>query len=493
MGAYGRRKGHNQKTSLSANVLWRFAERCGAKGVSLIVSIILARLLMPEAYGTISLVTVFTSILNVFVDCGMGISLVQKKDADELDFSTVFYFNAAICGILYFVMFLIAPYIAAFYGISELTAVVRVLSLTIVVSGIRNVQQAYVTRNMLFKRFFWATLGGTIGAAAIGITMAYLGFGVWALVAQHLFNTTVDTIILWVTVKWRPKGIFSLKRLKGLLRFGGRIFASSLLGAAYSDIRQLIIGKMYSSKDLAYYNRGKQTPNMVIENLSIAVDSVLFPVMSKAQEDVKRVREIMSRSIKLRVYVTAPLLMGMAFAAPALVDSILTDKWSACIPYLRIFCFSNMLYPLSWTNQDAIKATGRSDLYLRQDIVRKAVGLVLLLIAMWFGVMAIAYSLLLDSIIELIICALPAKKLFGYSFLEQIRDALFSILLAVFMGICISFIPLLGCPSAITLFMQIILGAGIYIGGSIAMKNDSWFYLWNILKTNIKKNKLTTH
>lgn len=484
---------YNHNNKILANVFWRFAERCGAKGVSLIVSIVLARLLMPEAYGTIALVTVFTSILNVFVDSGMAVSLVQKKDADELDFSTVFYFNVTICCILYLGMFFAAPYIAGFYGIADLTAIVRVLGLTIVVSGIRNIQQAYVTRNMLFKRFFWATLGGTIGAAAIGIMMAYLGFGVWALVAQYLFNTTVDTVILWGTVKWRPKRIFSVKRLKGLLRFGWKIFASSLLGAGYYDIRQLIIGKMYSSKDLAFYNRGKQTPNMIIENLSIAVDSVLFPLMSKAQEDVERVRKIMRQSIKLRVYVTAPLLMGMAFAAPALVDFILTDKWNASIPYLRVFCFSNMLYPLSWTNQDAIKATGRSDLYLRQDIIRKVIGIVLLLGAMWFGVMAIAYSLLLDSIIELIICALPAKKLFGYSFLEQIRDALFSILLAVFMGICISFIPLLGCPSAITLFMQIILGAGIYIGGSIAMKNDSWFYLWNILKTNIKKNKLTTH
>ena len=199
----------------------------------------------------------------------------------------------------------------------------------------------------------------------------------------------------------------------------------------------------------------------------------------------------MSRSIKLRVYVTAPLLMGMAFAAPALVDSILTDKWSACIPYLRIFCFSHMLYPLSWTNQDAIKATGRSDLYLRQDIVRKAVGLVLLLIAMWFGVMAIAYSLLLDSIIEMIICAIPAKKLFGYNFLEQVRDALPSILLALFMGICINLVALLRCPSIVILFLQVILGAGIYIGGSIVMKNDSWIWLWNILKAGVKKDKQT--
>ena len=198
--------------SVFSNFLWRFLERCGAQGVTFVVSIVLARLLDPTVYGTVALVTIFTTIMQVFVDSGMGNALIQKKDADDLDFSSVFYFNIVVCSVLYLIMFFSAPLIASFYDTPELTPIVRVVSLILIISGVKNVQQAYVSRNMLFKRFFFATLGGTVGAAIVGITMAYLGFGVWALVAQMLFNSAVDTLILWLTVKWRPKRMFSFQR-----------------------------------------------------------------------------------------------------------------------------------------------------------------------------------------------------------------------------------------------------------------------------------------
>ena len=191
------------------NFIWRFAERCGAQLVSFIVSIVLARILVPEDYGTIALVTVFTAILQVFVDSGLGTALIQKKEADDLDFSSVFYFNLVVCVILYIGMFVASPYIAAFYGDDTLTPIIRVLSLTIIISGVKGIQQAYVSRNMLFKRFFFSTIGGTIFSAILGISMAYAGFGVWALVVQQLSNTAIDTLILWITVKWRPKKLFS--------------------------------------------------------------------------------------------------------------------------------------------------------------------------------------------------------------------------------------------------------------------------------------------
>lgn len=207
-------------TSVINNFIWRFAERCGAQLVTFIVSIVLARILAPEDYGTIALVTVFTTILQVFVDSGLGTALIQKKDADDLDFSSVFYFNFAVCLILYLGMFIVAPFIAEFYNDISLTPVVRVISLTIVISGVKGIQQAYVSRHMMFKRFFFSTIGGTIFSAFLGIALAYAGFGVWALVAQQLSNTAIDTLILWLTVKWRPKLMFSWTRLKGLLKFG---------------------------------------------------------------------------------------------------------------------------------------------------------------------------------------------------------------------------------------------------------------------------------
>ena len=214
-----------------SNFIWRFLERCGAQGVTFVVSVVLARLLDPDVYGTIALVMIFTTIMQVFVDSGMGNALIQKKDADDLDFSSVFWFNMTMCTVLYLLMFIAAPFIADFYNMPDLTPVVRVLSLILIISGVKNVQQAYVSRNMMFKKFFFSTLGGTIGAAIIGITMAYLDFGVWALVTQMLFNAAVDTTILWITVKWRPKKIFSLERLKGLFSFGWKLLVSAFICA----------------------------------------------------------------------------------------------------------------------------------------------------------------------------------------------------------------------------------------------------------------------
>lgn len=469
------------------NFFWRLAERFGAQGVALVVSIILARLLVPEVYGTIALVTVFTQILNVFVDSGFGNALIQKKDADDLDFSTVFYFNIAVCLLLYAGVFLAAPWIARFYNDLALTPVVRVLSLTLIISGVKNVQQAYVSRTMQFKRFFFATLGGTIGAAVIGIAMAYFGFGVWALVAQQIFNATVDTLILWITVKWRPKWMFSWQRLKGLFSFGWKLLASSLLDTVYSDLRQLIIGKLYTSSDLAQYNRGKQLPDLLVNNIDTSINSVLLPAMSQVQDDSARVKSMTRRAMKTSTYVIAPIMMGLAFTAEFVIRLLLTEKWMPCVPFLRIFCITYMFYPVHTANLNAIKAMGRSDLFLKLEIVKKVVGLIVLLSTMWFGVMAMAYSLLFTSITSQIINSWPNKKLLDYSYPEQIRDILPGILLAVLMGCCIYPIQWLGLPDVVTLLIQVPLGAAIYIGVSAVLRLDSYKYVMKEIQPYLKK------
>ncbi len=295
-------EGHNSPKSLVNNFVWRFLERTGAQGVTFLVQIILARILDPEVYGTIALVTVFTTIMQVFIDSGLGNALIQKQDADDLDFSSVFYFNMIMCCFLYLLMFFSAPYISAFYNNTELTPVIRVLSLILIISGVKNVQQAYVSRTMQFKRFFFATIGGTIGAAVVGIILACCGFGVWALVVQQLFNTMVDTLILWITVKWRPKMMFSFKRLKKLFSYGWKLLASSLLNTIYTDIRQIIIGKLYTSKDLAFYNRGQQLPKLITNNINASIDSVLLPSMSQVQDNRERVRAMTRCAIKTSTY-----------------------------------------------------------------------------------------------------------------------------------------------------------------------------------------------
>lgn len=476
----------NNKDVLS-NFLWRFAERCGAQGVSFIVSVVLARLLAPEVYGTIALVTVFTAILNVFVDSGLGNALVQKKDADDLDFSSVFYFNVAVCCLLYLGMFLAAPFIAEFYNRLELTQVIRVLSLTLVISGVKNVQQAYVSRTMQFKRFFFATLGGTVGAAVIGIAMAYCGFGVWALVIQQIFNATVDTIILWITVKWRPKRMFSWERLKGLFSYGWKLLVSALLETVYGNLRQLIIGKMYSSADLAQYNRGRQFPDVIVANINSSIDSVLLPTMARVQEDAAQVKGMTRRAMKTSTYIMAPLMMGLAFCAQPVVRLVLTEKWLPCVPFMQIFCITYMFYPVHTANLNAIKAMGRSDLFLKLEIVKKVVGLVLLLSTMWFGVMAMAYSLLVSTLTGMIINSWPNKRLLRYSYFEQMKDILPGILLAVLMGCCVYPIQWLGLPDIVTLLLQVPLGALIYIGASALLHLESYEYLMDMVRPFLKK------
>ncbi|HBI59808.1 MAG TPA: flippase [Lachnospiraceae bacterium] len=466
-----------------SNLIWRFAERCGAQLVAFIVSIVLARMLDPAVYGVVALITVFTSILQVFVDSGLGNALIQKKNADELDFSTVFYANVIFCGILYLLLFLCAPWIAKFYDDISLALLIRVLGITVLVSGVKNVQQAYVSRNMMFRKFFFSTLGGTIAAAVIGIVMAVSGYGVWALVAQQIINVTIDTVILWITVKWRPRGGFSLNRLKSLFSYGWKLLVSALLDIGYNNIRQLIIGKMYSSSDLAYYNRGKQFPNFIVANVNNAIDSVLFPAMASVQDDRQNVKEMTRKSIKVSVYVMAPLMMGLAFTADSVVRLVLTDKWIECAPYLRIFCISFMFWPIHTANLNAIKAMGRSDLFLKLEILKKGVGIILLLSTMWLGPMAMAYSLLVSSICSQIINSWPNRTLLEYGYMEQLRDILPCILLAVGMGMLVWCVSLTGWPVLIVLSIQIALGAFIYLTGSALCRIDSFVYLKDILKS----------
>lgn len=466
-----------------SNFIWRFAERCGAQVVGLAVSLVLARLLQPDDYGMIALVTVFISILNVFVDSGFGNALIQKKEADDLDFSSVFYFNLLWCCCLYFVLFACAPLVSLFYQKPMLTAVVRVLGITILVSGLKNVQQAYVSRHMMFKRFFFATLGGTVGAAVVGITMAYLGFGIWALVAQQIFNTSVDALILWFTVPWRPQKHFSFERLKELFGYGWKLLVSALLDTVYTNIRSLVIGKIYTASSLAFYNQGEKLPNAVVGNINNSIDSVLLPAMSNEQANIGRVREMTRRAIKTSTYIIAPLMMGLAATAEGFVSLILTDKWLPCVFFLRIFCCTYIFYPIHTANLNAIKAVGRSDLFLKLEVWKKAVGMILLLSTIWISVEAMAYSCLIGSFFSQLINSWPNKKLLKYSYVEQLKDILPGILLAVFMGVCIYPITFLGLHRVLILMIQIMAGAGIYILGSLVFKFDSFEYLTGVLKS----------
>ena len=477
----------NKKNVILSNFIWRFAERCGAQLVTAVVSVLLARLLAPDDYGMIALVSVFTNIMYVFVDCGLSTALIQKKDADDLDFSSVFYFNFAVCVLIYLIMFIAAPYIAAFYKRPGLTPIVRVISLTLVLSGVKSVQQVYVSRNMLFRLFFFSTIGGTLFSAALGLWMAYAGFGVWALVAQQLSNTAIDTLILFLTVKWRPKKMFSWQRLKGLLSYGWRLLASSLLDTVYNNLRSLVIGRVYTSANLAYYNQGQYVPNTIAVNVDSSIDSVLFPAMSAAQDEPTLVKDMTRNAIKMSVYIIAPLMMALAFCAEPIVRLFLTDKWLPCVPFLRICCVTYMFYPIHTANLNAIKAMGRSDLYLKLEIIKKIMGLTLLLITYRISVMAMGYSLLVSSVLSQLINTCPNWKLLNYRYLEQLMDILPTLLLAVSTGFCMWLVGLAHLPDLVMLVLQIPLGLAVYLTGSALLKLDTFEFLWNVVKPKLQK------
>lgn len=473
------------------NMMWRFLERCGAQGVQALVEIVLARLLDVEHFGAIALVTVIIRILQVFVDSGLANALIQKKNADQVDFSSVFYFNIGVCCLLYVLMFFAAPYIALFYQMPELTPVIRVLSLVLIMSGIKGVQQAYVSRHMMFRKFFRATLTGTVAAAFVGIWMAWKGYGIWALVAQHLLNTTVDTLMLWITVKWRPTRQFSWERLKGLLSFGWKLLVSSLLNTIYNDLRQLIIGKAFSAGDLAVYNRGKQMPHMIVTNINSSIDSVLLPAMSSEQDDRSRVRTMTRRAIKTSTYLMMPLMMGLAVCAEPLVRLVLTEKWMPSVFFLRVFCFTYAFYPIHTANLNAIKAMGRSDIFLKLEILKKVIGLTVIAVTVFISLKAIALSLIFTSILSQIINSWPNRKLLDYHYRDQLMDMLPQIMLSCTMGAIVYCVEFLGLNDILTLLIQIPLGVVIYISGSKLMHIDSYNYIQGLAKSYLKGRKRT--
>ena len=477
---------NNRQRSVFSNFIWRYLERIGAQGVTFLVSVVLARILDPAVYGTVAIVTVFTTIMQVFVDSGMGNALIQKKDADDVDFSSVFYFNLLICALLYLVMFFVAPFIALFYEMPELTNLIRVMSLILIISGVKNVQQAYVSKHMLFKKFFFSTLGGTIGAAVVGIWMAWKGYGVWALVVQGLFNALVDTVILWITVKWRPKRVFSIQRLKNLFSYGWKLLASALLNTGYRELRQLIIGKIYTSDDLAFYNRGNQFPHLIVTNINTSIDSVLFPSMAKEQDDSGRVRDMTRRAIKISSYLMMPMMMGLAVCAEPIVRLVLTEKWLPSVLYLRIFCFTYAFFPIHTANLNAIKAMGRSDLFLKLEVVKKVFELGLLLSTMFISVKAMALSLLAGSFLGQVINAWPNRRLLNYRYGDQLKDMLPQIGLSVVMGGAVFAISFLRLSDIATLLIQIPLGAFIYIAGAKLLRIDSYAYVKGLIKSYIK-------
>lgn len=466
---------------------WVFGERITAQLVSFAVSVVLARLLLTEEYGIISLIIVFINIANVFVTSGLSTSLIQKKDANEEDFSTIFYCSLALAIAIYTVLWIIAPLIAEFYQSPNLSGYIRVFSIKILVSSYNSVQHAYVSRHMIFKKFFVSTLLGTIVSAFVGIGMAKAGFGAWSIIGQYLTNTCIDTLVLAFILPWHPQLLFNKDSAKSLISYGWKVLATDLFGTVFNNLRSLILGKVYTTADLAFYNKGQQFPQLIGNNLDATITTVLFPAMSNKNDSVTSVKELTRKAIKTASYVVFPIMAGLVATAKPLVIVLLTEKWKPCVIFLQLLCISQGLSTVSNLNLQALKAIGRSDVTLKLEFIKKPVYLVFLIIGMYINTVAVAISMVAYSFVGTAINIFPNKKHLSYGLKEQLIDLAPAIGMSVVMGVCTYLIQFLPMNDVIILVVQIVFGVGIYTGLSLLLKIDSFYYIIKIGRSYIKR------
>ncbi len=477
------------KKTVISSLVWKFLERLGTQGIQFVVSIILARLLLPSDYGIITMIMVFTAIANSFIQSGFSTSLIQKKNSDELDFSSVLYTSFVIAIVCYIILFLASPLIADFYQMPQIKVILRVLALTLFFGAFNSVQNAKLSKDMKFKTLFFSSLGAIIVSGTTGITMAYLGFGAWALVGQQLANIIASTIILWFTSGWRPKIMFSLTRVKGLFSYGWKIMCSSLIDTFYQNLYNLVIGKFYNSATLGNYNKGEQFPKLIAVNIDGAIGSVMLPAYAREQERKDKVKKMVRRAIVTSSLILFPLMLGLAAIAEPLVKILLTDKWLGCVPFMQILCVVYALYPINTANLQAIKALGKSDYFLKLEIIKKILGITVLIITVPHGVYTMAIGQVIVTIISTMINAFPNRKLLNYNYFEQVKDILPNLLIAILMFIVVYPIKYLIDNTILLLTIQIIVGAIIYIALMNIFKVEAFNYLFDIIEKRFKKNK----
>ena len=481
----------NLKKSALLGAFWKFAERIGAQLVSLVVSVVLARLLTPDDYSVVGITTVFFSFCNVFITGGFNSALIRKKDADDTDYSSVFHISVWIAVVMYIVLFFAAPTIAKWYEKPILIPAFRVMGVTLVINAVKSVVCAYISNKLQFKKFFFATLGGTLISAVVGVWMALAGFGPWALIAQNMTNSLIDTLILFATTKLRILLVVSWKRLKELLSYGWKIFAASVITVIYDEANALIIGLKFTTVDLSFYTKGRSYPAMLNTAINGTLSAVLFPVMSKVQDDADTVLRYTRRFFRVASFLIFPIMVGFVAVSDNFVRLLLTEKWMPAVPYIKIFCISYMFNLIQQGNLQTIRAVGRSDIILKLEITKKTLYLLVIIGALILSNTpeALAATALINTLIAMIANSTPNKKLIGYGFKQQLWDILPNLVVSAAMGGAVCAIGRLNLPIGLSLLIQIIGGVVTYIAINVIIKNPDLAYMWKTLKGVFAKKR----
>ncbi len=476
------------KQRAMGSALWKFADKIGSQVIQFIIQIFLARLLFPEDYGIVGLLTIFINISDVFIQQGFTTALIQKQDADETDFSSVFFANIVMAVLIYLIFFSIAPLVAKFYEEPKLTSLMRVLSLNVIFGAIGAVHNAVMVKNLEFKKSFYRGMTNTLTYGIVGITLAFMGFGVWALVFSKIAGTLVGSLVLCLTVKWKPKKLFSGKRIRKLFSFSSKILGTNLLNTVFNNIHSLIIGKFFQKAELGYYQKGQQIPQTFMTAIDGSLNEVLYPTLSIVQNDMVMLKATLRRSMKLSMYLVLPILVGLLVVAEPFVVILLTDKWLPCVPYLRLTCIMCMFWPLS-ARSHALNAMGKSTVTFITSIIGKSITLIMIFVCIRWGIYAIMLGSILASCISFFITSALAKKYIGYSFRELFRDLLPAVGLSVLMGVPVYLISLLSINVYLLLVLQVLAGVAIYLGASVLFKVDSFKFLLGYVKKILKKRE----
>ena len=463
---------------------WKSLERFGVLGIQFVLRIILARLLDPKHYGILALMMVFITIANVFVQSGFNTALIQNKDVEEEDYSSVFWISLGIAAIIYGIIFFSAPLIAHIYKMDSIVIPLRVLALMLFPGAVNSVQFAKVSREMDFKKGFYSNLTGCLVSGFVGIIIAYKGGGLWALVIQSILNVCIICFVMKFTVNLKIHLKCNWDRIKVLFSYGWKLVVSTLLNSVVEDIRSLVIGIKYNSDTLGNYNQGMQFPQYAMNVIQSSVSSVMLPAMSEQQSEKEKAKQIMKNAISMGTYIIFPLMAGIAAVAHSFVDILLTSKWLGCVPYMRIYCLIFAFYPVYTCNLQAINAMGRSDIFLRLEVIKQCYNIIVITIAVFCfqTPMAIAISAVICIPIGLLVNAYPNKKLIDYSLIEQIQDFFLpGVISLVMFGICYS-IERFMFSSIITICLQIIVGIVFYIAISAALRIPQVKKILNIIR-----------
>lgn len=471
---------------VTKSFLWKFFEKTSVQAVNFLITIVLARLLLPSEFGIVALILVFINIANVIVDGGFNSALIQSKEADDTDFATIFFFCIAVSIGMYGILFFCAPLISAFYKNVELVKVIRVLSFILVLYAINSIQHAYIAKNMLFKKLFVCSFFSVLLSGLIGIFLAYRGYGVWAIVFQQLFLQLLSIIFTFYYVKWYPKWRFSMTSLHKLFDYGWKIFASNIIISIFTNIRKLIVGRVFSPSSLAFFERGEQFPSLIMANINTSINAVLFPSFSNEQDNKQKVKHMMRRATKISCFFIYPLTTLLIVSAAPLVSFLLTDKWQPTVPFIQILSIANYFLPITLANLIAIKALGYSNIILKLELVKKVIDIIILIVSVSLGLHAIAWGIVVYNFICIFINLYPSKKILEYGIPEQVKDALPTLFVSLIMGGMVYWIQFVQYPPLIVLFLQLTAGIFIYTILCILIREESMLYLYNIIRKKLE-------